>query len=96
MRVLNHPEATAELIAAVEWYQEVRAGLGEELLADFERTVSRLSADPERFPTIKNNVRKIRFQRFPYAIMFRIHADSIEIVAVMHLHRRPFYWLGRR
>jgi hypothetical protein len=46
MRVLNHPEATSELVAAVDWYRQRQPSLGEELLADFERTVRRLITDP--------------------------------------------------
>jgi hypothetical protein len=30
--------------------------------------------------------------RFPYAILYRIASDEVQIVAVMHLHRRPGYW----
>jgi len=26
---------------------------------------------------------------------YSVRADALYIIAVMHLHRRPFYWKGR-
>jgi len=40
-------------------------------------------------------VNKLNFHRFPYAIVYSVRADAIYIKAVMHLHRRPFYWQQR-
>ena len=39
--------------------------------------------------------RKLNFHRFPYAIVYSVRPDALYIKAVMHLHRRPFYWKGR-
>ncbi len=40
--------------------------------------------------------RKLNFHRFPYAIVYSVRADALYIKAVMHLHRRPFYWSHRQ
>ncbi len=95
MRVESHPEADQELRAAALWYEERRPGLGEDFLQEFDRAVRRIVAEPERWRKIRLENRKLNFHRFPYAIVYRVRAGAVYIVAVMHLHRRPFYWVHR-
>ena len=96
MRVLSHPEADEELQAAALWYEERQSGLGDNFLDEFERTLGRIVAEPERWRRIRGENRKLNFHRFPYAIVYSLRADALYIKAVMHLHRRPFYWLRRQ
>jgi hypothetical protein len=56
----------------------------------------RIVAEPERWRAIRGGNRKLNFHRFPYAIVYRVRADALYIKAVMHLHRRPFYWSRRQ
>ena len=95
MRVVSHPEADRELEAGALWYQSRQPGLGDDFLDEFERTLRRIVADPERWRKIRGDNRKLNFHRFPYAIVYSVIADAIYIKAVMHLHRRPFFWQGR-
>jgi toxin ParE2 len=95
MRVVSHPEADEELEAAALWYEERQPGLGEIFLTQFEMTLRRIVARPERWRTIQGNNRKLNFQQFPYAIVYSVEAEVVFIKAVMHLHRRPFYWKNR-
>ena len=32
---------------------------------------------------------------FPYALLYRVWNEQIEILAVMHLSRKPGYWADR-
>ena len=34
-------------------------------------------------------------RRFPYGFVFVASAAEVRILAVMHLHRRPAYWVER-
>ena len=95
MRVVSHPEADEELEAAALRYEQRQAGLGDAFLDQFERTLRRIVAEPERWRKIRGDNRKLNFRRFPYAIVYSVRPDAIYIKAVMHLHRRPFYWKGR-
>ena len=95
MQVASHPEAGQELEAAALWYESRQPGLGGDFLDDFERTLRRIVAQPNRWRIIRGDNRKLNFHRFPYAIVYSLRADAIYIKAVMHLHRRPFYWQGR-
>ncbi|MGA9777547.1 MAG: type II toxin-antitoxin system RelE/ParE family toxin [Verrucomicrobiia bacterium] len=95
MHVVSHPEADEELEAAALWYEERQSGLGEDFLDEFERTLRRIVAEPERWRKIRGDNRKLNFHRFPFAIVYSVRADILYLKAVMHLHRRPFYWRHR-
>ena len=96
MRVVSHPDATQELGAAALWYDQRQRGLGEEFLKEFEATLRRIEVEPERWRLMRGDNRKLNFHRFPYAIVYSLRGDTLFIKAVMHLHRRPFYWQDRR
>ena len=96
MHVVSHPEADEELEAAALWDEERQPGLGDAFLDEFERTLRRVLAQPERWRRIREDNRKLNFHRFPYAIVYRLEGGALYITAVMHLHRRPFYWSHRQ
>ena len=95
MHVVSHPEADQELEAAAIWYEERQPGLGTDFLNDFESTLHRIVAAPERWRLFHRTNRKLNFDCFPYAIVYDLRGDIIYVKAVMHLHRRPFYWRSR-
>jgi len=53
MHVVSHPEADEELKAAALWYENRQLGLGDAFLDEFERTLGRIVADPERGPKMQ-------------------------------------------
>ena len=87
--------ARKELEAAVIYYNSQRSGLGDEFAEEVEKTTGRILAFPEAWPAISLRSRKCRTNRFPYAIVYQIRDETILIVAVMHLHRKPDYWKNR-
>ena len=52
-------------------------------------------AEPERRRKIRGENGKLNFHRFPCAIVYSVRGDVLYSKAVMHLHRRPFYWQHR-
>jgi hypothetical protein len=69
MRVVTHPEAYQELKAAAIWYENRQHGLGADFIDDFERTLARIVANPQRWRKIRDNNRKLNLDQFPYAIV---------------------------
>jgi hypothetical protein len=49
MRVVRHPEVPQELEAAAVWYEDRQPGLGGDFLEEYQATVSRILAAPERW-----------------------------------------------
>jgi plasmid stabilization system protein ParE len=96
LRVVSHPEADEELEAAAQWYEARQPRLGDDFLDDFELALRRIIQDPQRPRLIQGENRKLNFNRFPYAIIYELQKDILYVKAVMHLHRRPFYWRHRQ
>ena len=91
-----HPEAQAEHLEAIAYYEEQRAGLGAKYLAEFERVLARVCESPHRYPIERSpSIRRVRLHRFPFKVLFRSDDGKVQVLAVAHHRRRPTYWLGR-
>ena len=95
-RVVRHPEAYQELEAAALWYERQQPGLGEIFLEEYQATLQRILDDPERWHKIRGDNRKLNLHGFPFAIVYEMKGDTVDLRAVMHLHRRPAYWSHRQ
>ena len=95
MRVVSHPETDRELKTATQWYELRELGMGEAFIDEFESALQLIVGDPRRPRKIRGSYRKRNLRRFPYAIIYSVRDDVIYVKALMHLHRRPFYWARR-
>jgi toxin ParE1/3/4 len=90
-----HPEARQQYREAAVFYESRRSGLGAAFTLEVEAALQRVLEAPERWRVIEQDVRRCLTHTFPYGILYTIEAESILIVAVMHLRRRPGYWRSR-
>jgi toxin ParE1/3/4 len=90
-----HPEAPLEYREAATFYGARRAGLGATFTLEVEAAIERVVQSPERWRVVEQDVRRCLTHTFPYGILYTIEEESILIVAVMHLRRRPGYWRNR-
>ena len=86
--------AREEFTAAAIFYENQQQGLGARFITAVEATVARLQRAPHLHRVLEGDIRKIRVRRFPYALIYRTRGTT-EIIAVMHLQRRPGYWRER-
>ena len=70
--VVTRPAAASEIETAYRWYEKEREGLGSEFLDAVEKIVKVIAENPERFPAIRNDIRRAVLRRFPYSIFYRI------------------------
>ncbi len=87
--------ARIEYYEAIEYYARIDDKLGERFVAVVEEALEQMSRTPERFRCFDGDMRKVRVEDFPYAVIYRIEGRELRIIAVMHLHRRPGYWRER-
>ena len=91
MLVTFNELAEAELNDAIRYYENERAGLGAAFLAEIRRSTAAIVEYPEASPIVRGTIRRRLCERFLYAHQ----VGHIRILAVMHLKRRPNYWVGR-
>ncbi|MGH8602640.1 MAG: type II toxin-antitoxin system RelE/ParE family toxin [Gammaproteobacteria bacterium] len=90
------PEAEAEYLEAVRFYEEQRAGLGDALISEFEHAIGLAAERPESWRLVHpSGIRRIGLLTFPYAVFYRVLSGSLQITAFAHHRHRPGYWLTR-
>jgi plasmid stabilization system protein ParE len=95
MFIVWHEEAQSEADAAAEFYQQKQSGLEKCFLDNLEDAISKITRRPYLYRQIEANIRKCKLSHFPYTVIYRIQADAIQIIAVMHLRQEPGYWKYR-
>ena len=95
MRLIYHPDAEAELLEAVEFYERRVPGLGDRLLREFDAAIAAIQDSPERWSVVVDDVRRFVMRRFPYGIYYRVERDVIRVLVVKHHSRHPDYWRYR-
>jgi plasmid stabilization system protein ParE len=66
-----------------------------DFVAEVRRAARAIAAYPEVGRRFSRRLRRTLVRRFPYGLLYRVEANTILVVAVMHLRRRPGYWRGR-
>ncbi|MFH1024620.1 MAG: type II toxin-antitoxin system RelE/ParE family toxin [Planctomycetota bacterium] len=94
-QVIFHPAAQEELLAAAVYYENCRRGLGAEFLSFVESTVADVAAYPELGRVIRQPYRRLLVARFPYGVVYRCDHSTLRIIAIMHLNRKPGYWVEK-
>jgi toxin ParE1/3/4 len=88
-------EAVEEVDTTFQWYEDHRAGLGEEFFAALLEQLDRIQENPEGWAVSYRKIRPCPTKRFPYIIYYRVLADRINVVAIQHGHRNPRAWRRR-
>ncbi|MDO8925582.1 MAG: type II toxin-antitoxin system RelE/ParE family toxin [Sideroxyarcus sp.] len=93
--VTFHRAASAEFIEASAWYETKRIGLALEFMDEIERCLSRASEHPHQFAVVREDIRRVVANRFPYSVYFRAEQHRIVVLAVFHGSRDPAIWQAR-
>jgi len=90
-----HRAASAEFIEASVWYESKRLGLALEFMAEIDRCVSLAAEYPLQFAVVREDIRRVVANRFPYSVYFRAEKHRIVVLAVFHGSRDPAIWRDR-
>lgn len=93
VRILRPAEL--EMLDAARYYELQATGLGTDFIDKIGAAIQDISENPERWPIIKDSIRRRLVRRFPYALLYRVDPDEVIVQATMHLRRRPDYWFNR-
>jgi plasmid stabilization system protein ParE len=93
--VVYRQEVGRDLAGACGWYEEQRAGLGEEFLAAVDATFDAVERFPEAFRRVHGEVRRANVSRFPYSVFYRIDSRYVLVLAIIHTARDPTLWPRR-
>ena len=83
------------MLDATCYYEQQAAGLGKEFIQKLESAFDDIAINPERWPVIRDEIRRRLIYRFPYAVLYRIEPAEVVVLAMAHLRRRPEYWTER-
>ena len=89
------PEADAELTEAREWYSHQRRDLDLGFMQCIEIALLRIRSNPRLFPIVYGSLRRAVVRRFPFAILYEVMPEEIQIIAVFHSRRNPDVWKSR-
>lgn len=95
MRVTFNELAERELNDGAHHYEHEQPGLGSAFITDVQQCTEAILAYPFAGSIVRGSIRRRLCQRFPYGLLYTVRQDELRILAVMHLRRRPFYWVGR-
>jgi hypothetical protein len=61
--------ARQEMDESIAWYESERRGVGIEFASDIENLLARIADKPEKFSSVRGDVRRAVLRRFPYTII---------------------------
>jgi plasmid stabilization system protein ParE len=89
------PEAERDLDEGYAWYEERRAGLGEEFLSCIDARIQTIIRSPESCATVHESYRRALVRRFPYSIFYEYEENVVTVYCVFHNSRDPDKWRSR-
>jgi len=83
------------MLDAARYYELQAPGLGVDFLDKIDQAIEAIAEDPRKWPIIRFDIHRRLIHRFPFGLLYRIDPDEILIIATIHLHRHPDYWIDR-
>lgn len=95
MEVEFYEPAYIEYQEAIDFYNLQSERLGDKFITEIDKTITIIKNYPQSFSDYTKHTRKAVVNVFPYNLIYTIHKNYIEILAIAHQHRKPNYWLNR-
>lgn len=94
-RVFVASAAAYEIADALRSYEMTRPGLGRLFVDQVDRTLVQVGNYPEAAPTVSPGFRRAVVHQFPYCIIYRLHANDVQVLAVFPTRADPARLLSR-
>jgi toxin ParE1/3/4 len=66
-----HPSAQREYQAAIGWYQERSQAAARRFVAEVDRVLAEIAAQPDRYGWYDDEFREAGLRRYPYSVVYR-------------------------
>lgn len=91
-KVIICSAAEIDFTESLKWYAEKSIDAANEFDLEFNRAISQIVADPERFPKCDTRHRYFLLRRFPFRVIYRI----VSSIASLHRALLSLLWLTVR
>jgi plasmid stabilization system protein ParE len=78
-------EAEQDIELLFDYYEDIRIGLGHDLLLCIEEVFSKVERNPLSYKKAYKKLRRVVVRRFPY----RVFEFKVIVTAVFHAHKDP-------
>jgi hypothetical protein len=96
MKITFLDEAQLELDEAIDFYNNESDGLGSVFLQEVLNAIERIGNFPNAWHPLSENTRRCQTRRFPYGLIYTQLDNTILIISVSNLHRKPNHWGDRK
>jgi len=90
-----HEEALAEAQAAYDWYAAQNPSAADAFINELDQAIEQIERNPNLAGPHVSGTRRYVMRRFPFTVIYREQAKTIEVVAIAHGRRKPGYWKER-
>ncbi|MGH8190874.1 MAG: type II toxin-antitoxin system RelE/ParE family toxin [Rhodanobacteraceae bacterium] len=80
---------------AAAWDEQQHQGLGRAFVDNLREALQAIVDQPGVYPLVHRRTRRALAHRFPFGIHYRVEAEKIVVIAVMHGSRDPRRWQTR-
>ena len=84
--------AENDLEVSKEFYKKQKDGSINKFLVELKRIIKRIEENPFQFPKIEEEARKANLNKFPFAVLFVVKDEIINIFSIFHFSRNPKIW----
>ena len=95
MRLIFLRIARNELAEIKRFYNLQQKGLGDAFQREAEAATKLILDRPLAWQIELEPTRRFVLNKFPYKMVYLVRADQVIMVAIMHQHRNPDYWVDR-
>ena len=95
VKLVIAPEAQSDIVDSFGWYEQRRAGLGDEFFSCVDACIESIQRTPDSYQRVYQSFRRAVVRRFPFAVIYEYEGDRVTIYAVFHNSRDPQKWKSR-